>query len=47
VIYASVVAGDVVYLFTLYGKNEQSDLSPDEKRLFRSVLERLRRSHQR
>jgi len=41
VIYAFIVPGEAVYLFTLYGKNEQSDLSPDEKKVFRQVLERL------
>jgi hypothetical protein len=42
VIYAFIASGDVVYLFTLYGKNEQTDLTPDEKKVFRQVLERLR-----
>jgi hypothetical protein len=41
VIYAYLVAGQAVYFFTLYGKNEQSDLKPDEKRDFRRVLQRL------
>jgi hypothetical protein len=41
VVYAYVVIGQAVYLFTLYGKNEQSDLTPDEKRVFRRVLRRL------
>jgi len=41
VIYAFIVPGAAVYLFTLYGKNEQSDLTPDEKQVFRQVLERL------
>jgi hypothetical protein len=34
-------AGEAVYLFTIYGKNEQGDLSSDEKKYFRQVLERL------
>ena len=42
VIYAFIVEGQAVFLFTLYGKNEQSDLSADEKKRFRQVLERLR-----
>jgi hypothetical protein len=42
VIYAFIAPGDAVYLFTLYAKNEQSDLTPDEKKVFRQVLERLR-----
>jgi mRNA-degrading endonuclease RelE of RelBE toxin-antitoxin system len=45
VVYAFIVAGDVVYLFTVYGKNEQSDLLPEEKRTFRQVLEQLQRRH--
>src|SRR5690349_16719232 len=35
VIYAYIASGETVYLFTLYGKNEQSDLAPDEKKVFR------------
>ena len=41
VIYAYILAGEAVYLFTIYGKNEQTDLSPDEKKVFRQVLQRL------
>jgi len=41
VIYAFIPAAAAVYFFTLYGKNEQSDLSPDEKKVFRQVLQRL------
>jgi hypothetical protein len=47
VIYALIVPGEAVYLFTLYGKNEQSDLRPDEKKIFRQVLERLQQSYRR
>jgi RelE toxin of RelEB toxin-antitoxin system len=47
VIYAFISAGEAVYLFTLYAKNEQSDLSADEKRVFRQVLERVRARHNR
>ena len=32
--------------FYVYGKNEQSALSADEKKIFRQVLERLRKYHQ-
>lgn len=45
VIYAFVPAGAAVYFFTLYGKSEQSDLSPDEKKVFRQVLRRLHDFH--
>jgi hypothetical protein len=41
VIYAFIESGEAVYPFTLYGKNERSDLSPDEKKFFRQVLHRL------
>ena len=41
VIYAFIVPGSAIYLFTLYGKNQQSDLTADEKKVFRTVLERL------
>lgn len=46
VIYAFIVRGQAVYLFTLYGKNEQSDLTSDEKKIFRQVLERLRQQYE-
>lgn len=46
VIYAFIKAGQAVYLFTVYGKNEQSDLSVDEKKVFRKVLGRLKEQYQ-
>jgi hypothetical protein len=46
VIYAFIVLGEVVYLFTVYGKNEQSDLAADEKAVFTKVLERLRKTYE-
>jgi hypothetical protein len=42
VVYAFILVQDVVYLFTLYGKNDQADLTADEKRAFRKILDRLR-----
>ena len=33
--------GEALYLFTLYGKNEERDLTADEKMVFRRVLEWL------
>jgi hypothetical protein len=45
VIYAFILSGEVAYLFTLYGKNERSDLLAQEKAVFRKVLERLQRWH--
>jgi len=41
VIYAHIPVAEAIYFFTLYGKNQQSDLSPDEKKVFRQVLQRL------
>jgi hypothetical protein len=46
VIYAFISSGDAAYLFTLYGKYEQSDISPAEKTLFRQVLDRLRKMYE-
>jgi hypothetical protein len=46
VISAYIALGSVVYLFTLYAKNEQSDLKPEEKEVFRKVLQRLRNRHE-
>lgn len=45
VIYAFVVPQDAIYLFTIYGKNEQVDLLPSEKQVFRQILDRLRERH--
>ena len=45
VIYAVIPAADAVYYFTLYGKNEQADMTADEKRFFRQVLTRLHAYH--
>ena len=46
VIYAFIAAGDSVYFFTVYGKNERTDMAQDEKKLFREVLGRLQASYQ-
>jgi hypothetical protein len=45
--YAYIVLGEVVYLFTLYGKNEQADISRDEKRVLSQVLARLYEKYRR
>jgi hypothetical protein len=45
VIYAYIDVGTAVYLFTVYGKSEQSDLSATEKKVFRQILERLKASY--
>lgn len=39
VIYYWQVADDQIYLFTLYAKNEMSDLSSDEKKALKKMLE--------
>jgi hypothetical protein len=41
VVYAHIASGATVFLFTAYGKNEQSDLTADETKVFRQVLQRL------
>jgi hypothetical protein len=46
VIYA-FIAGETVYLFTLYAKNERTDISPEEKKLYRQTLQRLQEFHRR
>jgi hypothetical protein len=46
VIYAFISSGDAAYLFTRYGKNERSDISPAEKKVFRQVLDRLRKMYE-
>jgi hypothetical protein len=45
VIYAFIAAGSAVYLFILYGKNQQSDLTAEEKKVFHLVLKRLQDRH--
>ena len=45
VIYAFVAAGEAIYFFTVYGKTQQSDLLPEEKKVFRDVLDRLTRMY--
>jgi hypothetical protein len=45
VIYAFIGAGEAVYFFTVYGKTQQSDLLPEEKKVFRQVLDRLTRTY--
>ena len=39
VIYYWQVSEDQIYLFTLYAKNEMSDLSSDEKKALKNMLE--------
>jgi hypothetical protein len=47
VISAYIAVGEVVYLFTIYAKNEQSDMTAEEKNIFRRVLQRLRERYER
>lgn len=44
VCYAWFMAARHVYLFTIYSKNEQGNLSPSDKAYYRSVLQALDRS---
>ena len=39
VIYYWQISEDQIYLFTLYAKNEMSDLSSDEKKILKKMLE--------
>jgi len=43
--YAFIAAGEAIYFFTVYGKTQQSDLLPEEKKVFREVLDRLTRMY--
>jgi hypothetical protein len=46
VYYVYIAIGEVVYLFTIYGKNQQADITQEEKKVFSQVLESLHRRHQ-
>ena len=45
VIYAYIVAGEAVYLFDIYAKNDKSDLSRADKQYFTDVLKKLNEYH--
>jgi hypothetical protein len=47
VIYAFIAVSSEAYLFTLYGKSERDDITTDEKKFFRQVLEQLQRQRKR
>lgn len=42
VVYYYFVSGDQIWLFSAYGKDKQEDLTDDEKRGFKAVLDRLK-----
>jgi len=46
IIYVLLPENDQIWLFTLYGKDEADDLTPDEKRQLRSSLDLERKSRQ-
>lgn len=43
VIYVDVVVTERIYLITAYAKNVQTDLSPDEKKMFRKLVEYIKK----
>jgi hypothetical protein len=45
VIHAYIVAGEAVYLFDIYAKNDKSDLSRSDKLYFAGVLKKLDEYH--
>lgn len=42
-IYLYVVAREVIYILATYAKNEQTDLTPDDKKVLRALIERIKR----
>ena len=47
VIYLHVPETDVVFLMDVYGKDEQQDLTPDQKKILRSIAEDFKRTSKR
>jgi len=43
VIYVDVIVRERIYLITAYAKNVQTDLSPDEKKMFRKLVEYIKK----
>ena len=43
VIYVDVVIRERIYLITAYAKNVRTDLDPDEKKLFRKMVEYIKK----
>lgn len=43
VIYVDVVVRERIYLITAYAKNVQTDLDPDEKKAFRTLVEYIKK----
>jgi hypothetical protein len=46
IIYYLLVSDEQIWLFTLFGKDEAADLTPDQKRLLRTAIEAERRSRE-
>jgi mRNA-degrading endonuclease RelE of RelBE toxin-antitoxin system len=45
VIYLYLENHALLYLLTLYTKKEQADLSPEQKKAIRAIVEEIKRSH--
>ena len=45
VIYYFWVREDLIYFLTVYSKSTQSDISPDEKKALKSLVQTLQRGH--
>ena len=43
VIYVDVVVSERIYMITAYAKNAQKDLTPDQKKRMRSLVERIKK----
>lgn len=41
-IYLYLMARDVIYFLATYAKNEQTDLTPDDKKILRALIERIK-----
>ena len=44
VVYGHLPAAELVYFFVAYGKNEQGDMTPAEKKLARATMQRIRQA---
>ncbi len=47
VIYLHVPEARVIYLITVYGKDQKDDLSPDDKKLYRQLAQMLKQQARR
>ena len=42
VVYLHIAAADQIYLITVYGKDQKDDLSADDKKLYRQLVQMLK-----